>query len=67
MPCPFSPNLKVDSKLFTVSHDAKLLFSVGHWDNSLQVYHLGKGKKVNHIIQHTGRTMCTRIHITQTL
>ncbi|XP_078323505.1 neurobeachin-like protein 1 isoform X4 [Crassostrea virginica] len=58
MPCPFSPNLKVDSKLFTVSHDAKLLFSVGHWDNSLQVYHLGKGKKVNHIIQHTDVVTC---------
>eukprot|EP00105_Crassostrea_gigas_P036363 XP_019920511.1 PREDICTED: neurobeachin-like protein 1 [Crassostrea gigas] len=58
MPCPFSPSLKVDSKLFTVSHDAKLLFSVGHWDNSLQVYHLGKGKKVNHIIQHTAVVTC---------
>lgn len=58
MPCPFSTSLKVDSKLFTVSHDAKLLFSVGHWDNSLQVYHLGKGKKVNHIIQHTDVVTC---------
>ncbi|XP_061165431.1 neurobeachin-like protein 1 isoform X2 [Saccostrea echinata] len=58
MPCPFSPSIKVDSKLFMVSHDAKLLFSVGHWDNSLQVYHLGKGKKVNHIIQHIDVVTC---------
>lgn len=50
----FMPGLSVESKLFVVSHDARLLFSGGHWDNSLQVFHLGKGKKVNHIGRHTG-------------
>ncbi|KAK7808080.1 hypothetical protein U0070_026517 [Myodes glareolus] len=33
---PFAPGLKITSKLFVVSHDAKLLFSAGHWDNSIQ-------------------------------
>lgn len=32
---PFAPGLKSTSKLFIVSHDAKLLFSAGHWDNSI--------------------------------
>lgn len=48
--CLFFLSLKVDLKLFIVFYDVKLLFSVGYWDNSLQVYYLGKGKKVNYII-----------------
>lgn len=51
---PFAPGVKVEPKLFVVSHDAKLLISGGHWDNSLQVYHLGKVKKINHIVRHIG-------------
>ncbi|KAK3582874.1 hypothetical protein CHS0354_012486 [Potamilus streckersoni] len=56
--CPFAPGLKIDPKLFVVSHDAKLLFSGGHWDNSVQVFHLGKGKKVNHIVRHIDIVTC---------
>ena len=51
---PFAPGIKVEPKLFVVSHDAKLLITCGHWDNSLQVYNLGKSKKVNHIVRHIG-------------
>ncbi|KAK2494368.1 hypothetical protein MC885_008980, partial [Smutsia gigantea] len=36
---PFAPGLEITSKLFIVTHDAKLLFSAGHWDNSIQVIH----------------------------
>ena len=53
---PFAPGLKVTPLLFAVSHDAKLLFSGGHWDNSVRVYSMSKQKMVAHIVQHTGRS-----------
>ncbi|XP_012936084.1 neurobeachin-like protein 1 [Aplysia californica] len=55
---PFSPGLRVSAKLFVVSHDAKLLFSAGYWDNSLQVYSLGRPKLINHIIRHIDIVTC---------
>lgn len=55
MNSPFAPGIEVDSKLFVVSHDCKLLMSGGHWDNSLQVYHIGKGRRINHICRHIGK------------
>lgn len=38
-----------------VSHDGKLLFSGGHWDNSLRVTSLVKGKTVGQHIRHMGK------------
>ncbi|XP_057608689.1 neurobeachin-like protein 1 isoform X3 [Chionomys nivalis] len=55
---PFAPGLEVTSKLFVVSHDAKLLFSAGHWDNSIQVTSLTKGKIVSHNIRHIDIVTC---------
>lgn len=52
---PFAPGLEITSKLFIVSHDAKLLFSAGHWDNSIQVMSLIKGKIISHNIRHMGK------------
>lgn len=52
---PFAPGLEITSKLFIVSHDAKLLFSAGHWDNSIQVMSLTKGKLISHNIRHMGK------------
>lgn len=52
---PFAPGLEITSKLFVVSHDAKLLFSAGHWDNSIQAMSLTKGKIVSHNIRHIGK------------
>ncbi|ESO94157.1 hypothetical protein LOTGIDRAFT_232423 [Lottia gigantea] len=54
----FEPGLSIEAKLFTVSHDCKLLFSAGHWDNSLQVYHINKNKKINHITGHIDVITC---------
>jgi hypothetical protein len=51
---PFSPGVEVTAGLFVVSHDGKLLFSGGHWDNSLRVTSLVKGKTVGHHIRHMG-------------
>lgn len=56
--CPFAPGLKIDPKLFVVSHDAKLLFSGGHWDNSLQVISVSKARKINHIVRHIDIVTC---------
>ncbi|XP_029444090.1 neurobeachin-like protein 2 isoform X2 [Rhinatrema bivittatum] len=55
---PFSPGVELSSKTLTVSHDGKLLFSGGHWDNSLRVTSLSKGKVIGHIIRHIDIVTC---------
>uniref|UniRef100_A0A674H6R5 Neurobeachin-like protein 2 n=1 Tax=Taeniopygia guttata TaxID=59729 RepID=A0A674H6R5_TAEGU len=58
---PFAPGLEITSKLFAVSHDAKLLFSGGHWDNSLRVTSLTKGKLMGQHIRHMDIVTCLAI------
>ncbi|XP_056156935.1 neurobeachin-like protein 1 [Lampris incognitus] len=55
---PFSPGVVVTASLFVVSHDGKLLFSGGHWDNSLRVTSLVKGKTVGQHIRHMDIVTC---------
>ncbi|KAL4635789.1 neurobeachin-like protein 1 [Arapaima gigas] len=55
---PFSPGMEVTAQLFVVSHDGKLLFSGGHWDNSLRVTSLTKGKTVGQYIRHMDVVTC---------
>ncbi|KAK6325637.1 hypothetical protein J4Q44_G00049790 [Coregonus suidteri] len=55
---PFSPGVEVTAGLFVVSHDGKLLFSGGHWDNSLRVTSLVKGKTVGQHIRHMDIVTC---------
>uniref|UniRef100_A0A673H2C4 Neurobeachin-like protein 2 n=1 Tax=Sinocyclocheilus rhinocerous TaxID=307959 RepID=A0A673H2C4_9TELE len=55
---PFSPGVEVTARLFVVSHDGKLLFSGGHWDNSLRVTSLVKGKTVGQHIRHMDIVTC---------
>ncbi|XP_072228514.1 neurobeachin-like protein 1 isoform X2 [Leuresthes tenuis] len=55
---PFAPGMEVASELFVVSHDGKLLFSGGHWDNSLRVTSLVKGKTVGQHIRHMDIVTC---------
>lgn len=52
---PFAPGLEITSKLFVVSHDGKVLFSGGHWDNSIRVTSLAKGKVIGQHIRHMGK------------
>lgn len=52
---PMTPGLEVSSKLFVVSHDGKLIFSAGHWDNSIRVTSIAKGKLVGQHIRHMGK------------
>ncbi|ETE61785.1 Neurobeachin-like protein 1, partial [Ophiophagus hannah] len=55
---PFAPGLEIISKLFVMSHDAKLLFSGGHWDNSIRVTSLTKGKVMAQHIRHMDIVTC---------
>ncbi|MGH0117639.1 UNVERIFIED_CONTAM: hypothetical protein FKN15_041831 [Acipenser sinensis] len=55
---PFTPGLEITTKLFVVSHDGKLLFSGGHWDNSIRVTSLAKGKLVGQHIRHMDIVTC---------
>ncbi|GFO07271.1 neurobeachin-like protein 1, partial [Plakobranchus ocellatus] len=55
---PFTPGLCVSSKHFAVSHDARLLFCGGFWDNSLQVYNLTKARLVSHVVRHIDVVTC---------
>ncbi|XP_040213180.1 neurobeachin-like protein 1 isoform X2 [Rana temporaria] len=55
---PFAPGLEVTSKLFVVSHDGKVLFSGGHWDNSIRVTSLTKGKVIGQHIRHMDIVTC---------
>ncbi|XP_042558754.1 LOW QUALITY PROTEIN: neurobeachin-like protein 1 [Clupea harengus] len=54
----FCPSVEVASGLFVVSHDGKLLFSGGHWDNSLRVTSLVKGKTTGQHIRHMDIVTC---------
>uniref|UniRef100_A0A8C4S888 Neurobeachin like 1 n=1 Tax=Erpetoichthys calabaricus TaxID=27687 RepID=A0A8C4S888_ERPCA len=51
---PFAPGLEVSSQLFVVSHDGKLLFSGGHWDNSIRVTSLTRIRLIGQHIRHMG-------------
>ncbi|XP_067349898.1 neurobeachin-like protein 1 isoform X7 [Channa argus] len=55
---PFAPGVAVTAGLFVVSHDGKLLFSGGHWDNSVRVTSLVKGKTVAQHIRHMDIVTC---------
>ncbi|XP_063733785.1 neurobeachin-like protein 1 isoform X2 [Eleginops maclovinus] len=55
---PFAPGVEVTAGLFVVSHDGKLLFSGGHWDNSLRVTSLLRGKTVGQHIRHMDIVTC---------
>ncbi|XP_078396983.1 neurobeachin-like protein 2 isoform X4 [Cetorhinus maximus] len=55
---PFAPGVYLSPKILAVSPDGKLLFSGGHWDNSLRVTSLSKGKVTGHIIRHIDIVTC---------
>ncbi|CAF1147923.1 unnamed protein product [Rotaria sordida] len=61
---PFAPSLEINSHLFAVSHDAKFVFSGGHWDWSLRVYSLLKSKMVGSLIHHTDIITCLTLDST---
>ncbi|KAG8229067.1 hypothetical protein J437_LFUL005700 [Ladona fulva] len=61
LPGTFHPGLTLNSKMFAVSHDGKLLFSVGHWDSSLHVYSLSRNRTIAHSIRHFDLVTCVAL------
>ncbi|KAM8967194.1 neurobeachin-like protein 2 [Pelodytes ibericus] len=60
---PFALGAELSSKTLVVSHDAKLLFSGGHWDNSLRVTSLSKGKVIGHFTRHIDVVTCLALDL----
>ncbi|XP_040211167.1 neurobeachin-like protein 2 isoform X2 [Rana temporaria] len=60
---PFALGAELSSRTLVVSHDAKLLFSGGHWDNSLRVTSLSKGKVIGHITRHIDVVTCLALDL----
>uniref|UniRef100_A0A8C4R671 Uncharacterized protein n=1 Tax=Eptatretus burgeri TaxID=7764 RepID=A0A8C4R671_EPTBU len=54
---PMAPGMEMTPKLFAVSHDGKLLFSAGSWDNSVRVLSL-KGKSIGQCTWHIDVVTC---------
>lgn len=61
---PFSPSIEINSRLFAVSHDAKFVFSGGHWDWSVRVYSLLKSKMIRSFTHHTDIITCLTLDST---
>ncbi|XP_068091322.1 neurobeachin-like protein 2 isoform X2 [Hyperolius riggenbachi] len=55
---PFALGAELSSSTLVVSHDAKLLFSGGHWDNSLRITSLSRGKVITIITRHIDVVTC---------
>ncbi|NWT48683.1 NBEL2 protein, partial [Chroicocephalus maculipennis] len=60
---PFAPGADLCSRTLAVSPDGKLLFSGGHWDNSLRITSLAKGKVVGHITRHIDVVTCLALDL----
>ena len=58
------PEWPLSGKLFVVSHDAKYIFSGGHWDNSLQTFSISKTKTVSIVIRHIDTITCLSLDAT---
>ncbi|KAF7227711.1 neurobeachin-like protein 2 [Nothobranchius furzeri] len=60
---PFSPGVVIGAQVLVVSNDGRLLFSGGHWDCSLRVTQLGKGKLVGRICRHIDIVTCLALDL----
>ncbi|CAH0384949.1 unnamed protein product [Bemisia tabaci] len=54
----FHPSVTLNNQMFAVSHDAKYLLSSGHWDSSIKVFSLIKGKTVISLTHHQDIVTC---------
>jgi WD40 repeat protein len=58
LPTTFAPGLQLTAKLFVASQDGKHVVSGGHWDNSLRVFSLLKGRHVASVVRHIDVVTC---------
>uniref|UniRef100_A0A4W5RKL2 Neurobeachin-like protein 2 n=2 Tax=Hucho hucho TaxID=62062 RepID=A0A4W5RKL2_9TELE len=59
----FAPGVDLSTQVLVVSNDGRLLFSGGHWDCSLRVTQLGKGKLVGRICRHIDVVTCLALDL----
>lgn len=55
---PFHPKIRMNSSLFAINLDGKLLYAGGIWDGSLKVFSVQKGKTVASISFHKDVITC---------
>ncbi|CAL9705848.1 unnamed protein product [Knipowitschia caucasica] len=60
---PFAPGVDITRQVLVVSNDGRLLISGGHWDCSLRVTLLGKGKLVGRICRHIDVVTCLALDL----
>uniref|UniRef100_A0AAX7TS96 Neurobeachin-like protein 2 n=1 Tax=Astatotilapia calliptera TaxID=8154 RepID=A0AAX7TS96_ASTCA len=60
---PFAPGVDISAQVLVVSNDGRLLFSGGHWDCSLRVTQLAKGKLVGRICRHVDVVTCLALDL----
>ncbi|XP_074539600.1 neurobeachin-like protein 2 isoform X1 [Halichoeres trimaculatus] len=60
---PFAQGMEISAQVLVVSNDGRLLFSGGHWDCSLRVTQLGKGKLVGRICRHIDVVTCLALDL----
>ncbi|XP_077975013.1 neurobeachin-like protein 1 isoform X3 [Styela clava] len=52
------PGITLSARLFVITHDAKLLFVGGHWDNSVRAVTLGRSRNITHLVRHFDIVTC---------
>ena len=58
LPSTFAPGLNLTANMFVVTPDGKYIVSGGHWDNSLRIYSLQKGRNVASVVRHIDFVTC---------
>ncbi len=61
LPSTFAPGLCLSAKLFVATGDGKHLVGGGHWDNSLRVFSVHKGRYVASVVRHIDVVTCVAI------
>lgn len=58
---PFHPSVNLNSQMFAVSLDGRLIYAGGIWDNSLKVISVNRGKTVASITRHLDIITCVAL------
>ncbi|GAB6029770.1 Neurobeachin-like protein 1 [Chamberlinius hualienensis] len=58
---PFQPDLRLTSSIFAVAFRSKLLYSGGHWDNTIRVFRFSKSKAHMRLSGHKDVVTCLAV------